>query len=223
MSAEEASASASTIAIRFKAVRDTLPADLARRFHRALSWLKRSKEEVDDPDVCFILLWIAFNTYAHKTDIDAPISERDPFAPFFSKLAKHDTERQNHDLIWTRFPQKIRLLLMNQFVFAPFWAHQNRRSGHADWEERFIKSRRAANTALVSKQTVTVFSILFDRLHMLSNQLVHGGGASSSTINWRQVRDGAAILGARLPRFLQVMINTNDADWGTAYFPVVHS
>ncbi len=77
MSAEDTSASASTIATRLKAVRDTLPADLALRLHRAASWLKRSEEEVNDPDVRFILLWIAFNAaYAHEIDGDAPISER---------------------------------------------------------------------------------------------------------------------------------------------------
>ncbi len=112
---------------------------------------------------------------------------------------------------------------MNQFVFAPFWAHQNGRPGYANWEERLAQSRRAANTALLSKHTVTVLSILFDRLYMLRNQLVHGGATWSSQVNRSQVRDGAAILGALSPRFLHVMMNSNDADWGTAYFPVVHS
>lgn len=224
MSAEDTSTSASAIATQLKAVRDTLPADLALRLHRAVSWLKRSEDEADDPDVRFILLWIAFNAaYAHEIDADAPTSERDQFATFFTKLAKHDTERRIYDLIWTRFPQEIRVLLMNQFVFAPFWAYQNGRPGYADWKERLAKSRRAANTALVSKHTVTVLSILFDRLYMLRNQLVHGGATWSSQVNRGQVRDGAAILGALLPRFLHVMINSNDEDWGTAYFPVVHS
>lgn len=216
--------SPAAVSSRLRAVRDQLPHDLALRLHRAASWLKRAESEPNDPDVRFILLWIAFNAaYAHEIDRDAPASERDQFATFFEKLAKYDTERRIYDLIWTRFAQEIRVLLMNQFIFAPFWAHHNGQTGFADWEERLAKSRRSANNALVSKHTITVLSILFDRLYMLRNQLVHGGATWSSQVNRTQVRDGAAILGALLPRFLHVMIESSDADWGKTYFPVVET
>lgn len=207
---------------RLRQVREELPQHLALRLHRAVSWLRRGELENADPDVRFILLWIAFNAaYAHDIDPEAASSERDQFAVFFARIAEHDTSGHIYDLIWKRFPHEVRLLLTNRFVYAPFWAHQNGRPGFEDWADRLARSQRAVNAALASRDTPLVLSILFDRLYTLRNQLVHGGATWSSQVNRDQVRDGAAILGELLPLFLEVMLDTPDTDWGRAYYPVV--
>ena len=46
---------------------------------------------------------------------------------------------------------------------------------------------------------VTVLSIVFDRLYVLRNQLVHGGATWNSQVNRQQLRDGVAILGTLVP------------------------
>lgn len=219
---EHTLSSIETFADRLRAVRDGLPADLALRLHRGVSWTRRAQLEPDDPDVRFILLWIAFNAvYAQEIDPDAPASERDQFAAYFGRISQNDLEGRIYDLIWTRFPHEVRLLLTNRFVYAPFWAHQNGRTGFADWAERLARSQRAVNAALAKRDTPLVLSILFDRLYTLRNQLVHGGATWSSQVNRDQVRDGAAILGELVPLFLAVMLEAPDAQWGQAYYPVV--
>lgn len=210
---------------RLRNKRASMAPDLALRLHRAGSWMRRAfRTEVDDPDLRFILLWVGFNAaYAREIDPEAPTSERDQFAAFFEMLAKHDGNGRIYNLIWTRFPHEVRLLLTNRYVYAPFWAHQNGRPGFADWAERLAKSQRAVNAALAARQTTTVLSILFDRLYTLRNQLVHGGATWGSQVNRDQVRDGAAILTALLPLFLDVMLESTETDWGAAYYPVVQS
>ena len=71
------------------------------------------------------------------------------------------------------------------------------------------------------RDTATILSILFDRLYVLRNQLVHGGATWNSSVNRQQVHDGAAVLGSFLPVFIDIMMDQADADWGAPYYPVI--
>lgn len=62
---------------------------------------------------------------------------------------------------------------------------------HRDWEAAFESSKRRVGHALTQKGTRTILSIVFDRLYVLRNQLVHGGATWNSRVNSEQVRDGA--------------------------------
>ncbi len=119
-----------------RGLRDGFSTELTLRVHRGLSWYGRACSEQEDADVRFILLWIAFNaTYA--TEIDANFgNDREKFRLFFSTLIHLDYDKRIYGLVWSRFPNEVRLLLDNRFVFAPFWAHQNGVPGNGDWEER---------------------------------------------------------------------------------------
>ena len=73
---------------RHRAERDAWHPNLSLRVHRALSWLNRAEQLADDPDGCFIFLWIAFNA-AYATEIDERfrLSEQETFRAFLAKLA----------------------------------------------------------------------------------------------------------------------------------------
>lgn len=204
-----------------RALRDRFPVPLALRVHRALSWLGRAEREADDADTRFILLWIGFNA-AYAGDVQRAMeSERDHFREFFATLLGFDTGKRLYDAIWRRFPHEIRLLLDNRYVFAPFWQHHNGAPGADDWEAKFERSRRAIGAALTRQDTATVLSILFDRLYVLRNQLVHGGATWNSDVNRAQVRDGAALLGTLLPVFVDLMMDVATHDWPMPHYPVV--
>ena len=132
-----------------------------------------------------------------------------------------DGESRIYLAIWDRFSQEIRLLLDNKFVFAPFWRHQAREFGGAGWEISFDSAKKAANRALAEKNTAVVLSILFDRLYVLRNQVIHGGATWDSSANRNQVRDGAALLGCLLPVFIDLMMDHPDAEWAMPMYPVV--
>lgn len=194
---------------------------LGLRVHRAISWIRRAEQETNDDDVRFVLLWIAFNA-AYASEIGAGDGgERDHFADYFGRLVALDGGRRIYDAVWTRFPHEIRTLLDNRFVFAPYWNHQNGAAAFADWEERLARSRKTITTALGRMDTPRVLSIVFDRLYVLRNQLVHGGATWNGGVNRAQVHDGAAILGWLVPIFVDMMMDHPEERWGMPYYPVV--
>jgi len=212
-------------------LRDGFAPELGLRVHRALSWLKRAEASEDDKDIQFISLWIGFNAaYAgdvdlalneHGTENGKVLNERERFNTFFAELLAMDHNNRIYDLIWERFSQEIRLLLDNKYVFAPFWRHHAGVPGGAGWELTFEKAKRAAQQALINKSTAVVLSILFDRLYVLRNQLIHGGATWDSSTNRDQLRDGAALLASLLPVFINLMMDNPQEEWAKPYYPVV--
>jgi hypothetical protein len=200
-------------------IRGGFPQHIGLRIHRALSWLGRAEMESNDPDVRFILLWISFNSaYAADPRDDC---ERGIFKAYFEGLVDLDHEHRIYNSVWKRFSQEIRVLLGNQYIFAPFWSHHNGLEGFADWEGRLASSKKVIARAMAEHQTAKILSILFDRLYVLRNQLVHGGATWNSTINRNQVRDGAAVLSWLLPVMIDIMMDNPDRDWGKPFYPVV--
>lgn len=208
-----------------RALRDGFSEPLSLRVHRALSWLLRAEAEQDDDDVRFILLWIGFNA-AYAGDVSKALegqTERDRLQGFFRTLVGFDSRYRIYDMVWDRFKQEIALLLDNRYVFHPFWQHHNGVPGNADWAEKLERSRKAIGYALREHNTPKILSILFDRLYVLRNQLVHGGATWNSEVNRRQVRDGAALLYCLLPIFIDLMMDNPDHEWPMPNYPVVDS
>jgi hypothetical protein len=122
-----------------RALRDWFSLPLTLRVHRALSWLLRAHREEEDLDTRFIHLWIGFNA-AYAGDLERALeddegagrragaaNERARFDGFFRTLVRLDCEGRIYKALWTRFPQEIRILLDNRYVFAPFWKHHRER------------------------------------------------------------------------------------------------
>lgn len=202
-------------------LRDGFPLSLGLRVHRAISWLGRAEREMDDPDLRFILLWISFNS-AYASEI-GPTSggERGAFARYFKAIVALDGGLRIDKLLWDRFPHEIRVLLNNRNVYAPFWAWHNGTPGYENWEKWLARDLRVVNLALRSRDTAGVLSLLFERLYVLRNQLVHGGATWNGAVNRDQVRDGAAILGNLVPVFIDLMMDDPARDWGAPFYPVV--
>jgi hypothetical protein len=204
-----------------RSIRESFPETLGVKVHRALSWLGRAETEENDNDVKFILLWIGFNA-AYAKDLGPDINnERSAFHSFFENLVSLDTSSRVYDAVWQRFSQEIRLLLTNKYVFQPFWHHHNGIAGYDDWADKLASSQRAISAAMGKKDTVRILSVLFDRLYVLRNQLVHGGATWNSAVNRDQVRDGAAVLAFLLPVFIEIMMDHPDHNWGLPFYPVV--
>lgn len=195
--------------------------DSARvRIHRAISWFARAEAVDDDLDARFLFLWIAFNA-AYAREFGDEASTREQFDAFFGRLLELDAERRIAALLFERYPGPIRVLMENRFVFHPFWRAVRDHDGSERWHEAFVKSRKAALHALIKGDTGVVLSIVFDRLYVLRNQLVHGGATWNSGINRAQVRDGSHILMDVVPVLLALMIANPQADFGEIVYPVI--
>lgn len=201
------------------------PTPLTLRVHRALSWLLRAEGEADDLDVRFLLSWIGFNA-AYAGDVSLALGqesqrERDVFMRFFVTLVGFDGQHRLYNMVWQRFAQEIRVLLGNRHVFAPFWLHHNGVAGFADWRDRMEREDVAIRSALARHDTATLLSIVFGRLYVLRNQLIHGGATWNSSVNRAQVRDGAAILSCLLPLFVDLMMDNPAHEWPMPHYPVI--
>jgi hypothetical protein len=203
--------------------RASFPETMGLRVHRAISWIGRAEACGEDDDARLIFLWIAFNAaYADEREFQsvAP-GERAAFVDYFGRLVARDEGRRIYKALWQRFSGPVRMLIESRYVFNPFWQHHNEIDGFEDWGEKFRTSSRSFTQAFQAGDSVGILSIVFDRLYVLRNQLVHGGSTWNSSINRAQVRDGAAILAFLMPVFVNLMMDNPQADWGRPFYPVV--
>lgn len=190
------------------------------RIHRAISWLGRAEAESDDPDARFIFLWVAFNA-AYARELGFEDSAREQLKAFFAKLLALDHEKRLAALMLTQFSGPIRTLIANRFVFEPFWKALREHDASDRWETQFAASSRFATRAVLEGHTELVLSVVFDRLYVLRNQLVHGGATWASQVNRAQVRDGANILLAVVPVIVDLMLEHPATDFGDILYPVL--
>lgn len=205
--------------------------DLALRTNRALSWLERADKEYrlgdaskNDADAAFIFLWIAFNAaYAGEIKTGSKKSERRRFGNYFNKLLSLDEDKAIYDAIWSKFSGPVRLLLDNKYLFRHYWKSVAGKPGAEDWEKRFSGSKKKAYSALSSNNNANVvLEVLFGRLYVLRNQLLHGGAKWDSSLNREAVGDGANILSHLVPIFIDLMLkNPGDTDWGKLQYPPI--
>lgn len=208
---------------KLRRLRDQNPADLNLRSHRAVIWLCRSDDVLEtDPDASFIFAWIAFNAaYARDLGSDPDGPARAVFQDFFSALVSADPRGRIAHELWYQHEGLIVRLLDSWFIFNPFWRFHNGEGDFADWQDRFEKKKDVACEAIERENAPLVLSIIFDRLYVLRNQLIHGGATWGSRVNRNQVQDGAAILHCLLPIFIDTMVSATDRNWGVAHYPVI--
>jgi hypothetical protein len=190
------------------------------RLHRAISWLTRAELETSDLDAQFIFVWIAFNA-AYAKAIWTDESERGRLADFIQSLVSIDHEKKLYDILFQKFTGPVRTLLDNKFVFEPFWKALRDHDPSNRWEENFASRRKVALGAIVEGDAAKVLGIVFDRLYVLRNQLVHGGATWNSSVNRAQIKDGAAIMLAITPIIIGLMLDHPELDLGEIMYPVI--
>ena len=193
------------------------------RVHRVISWLEAAAQlQEDDFDGVFVCHWVAFNAaYAQGADLHRLYPEPSFFKWYFDMIVALDREHVVYDAVWDRFSGLIRTFIDNHYVFQPFWRHQHGESGFDDWRERFQKERGRFLDSFGRQDTAQVLAVLFDRLYVLRNQLLHGGATWHGSVNREQVRAGAHIMAFLVPRFVDLMMDHPDDAWGVPPYPVV--
>jgi hypothetical protein len=205
-------------------LRSDFPEAFGLRVHRSISWIGRAEEEARrrDPDAQFIFLWIAFNAaYAGDLGEHEVPGERDAYRAFFRQLASVDADRVIYNALWWKFSGPVRLLLANRYIFGPFWREAANGGGERAWEGAFEASNRRARAALSSTDVAVVLEVVFDRLYVLRNQIIHGAATWSGSVNRSQIVDGAAVLAFLIPVFVDLMMDNPALDWGRPFYPVV--
>lgn len=217
---------------------------LSHRLRRSRSWLERAASE-KNADAKYIFLWISFNA-AYAVDLNSKNrrSGKDPRyrKEYFEKL-KQARFRIN-PAIHETLSKRIFSLMTNVYVFRPFWGAVSRSDpfNWKNWEEGKGKEGKEGKDfrdelnevqrclPLTRNTTATdmnkVLKMTFDRLYVLRNQLMHGCSTQHDSapedrpLNRPQIKDGAKILEALMPLFLNTMENHPEIDWGEISYPV---
>ena len=221
------------------------------RIQRAYSWLKRSdqagaklkeaeanlKHAEFNEDVAalyyeqFIFLWIAFNA-AYGRELlddrrgDYP-TESQKFNEFLAKILERDTDQVIKNTLLETYGDTVHFLLKNFYVFGPFWRYVRSPDKAPNWENKLKEQNRSALSALNGDDIHTVLREVFSRLHVLRNQLFHGGATFATGWGRPQVRDGSRIMASLVPAILGIMktdIEENPASdiWGAVAYPRVN-
>ena len=192
----------------------------AIRLHRAISWLARAEQESEDPDARFIFLWIALNA-AYAKQFGFERVERGNLQNFIDTLLQVDQGGSLKQAVFSQFSGPIRVLINNKYIFEGFWKALRDHDASDRWSTDFSSANTRAMQAVMANQTGVVLSIVFDRLYVLRNQLVHGGATWNSQVNRAQISDGANILGRLVPLIIELMIEHPELDFGEILYPPI--
>lgn len=204
--------------------RTGFPLDMRLRVHRALSWGRRAEQEGEDYDIAFLLLWIGFNSvYARK-----PGTELEAFRKYFKKIVPLD-KGLLFKAVWNEeFFTSNSDLVGEKFLFEPFWKFQTNPRTNENWEKEMEEEKRrfdevqSYGDAQKKLATAEILVIIFSRLYVLRNQLMHGGATWDGQLNRESVLLGTIIMRRMLPIFIKLMMDNPKQNWGrAAYFPVV--
>lgn len=192
------------------------------RIHRALSWLKVSEESLNN-DLGFISLWISFNAlYGKKNYFNKQqLSERETFEKFFKLAVSYDHQNMISEKLWKHYTNLFRHFINNKYVFSPFWKFQDNIISEDQWKSSFESSIRLSKITLGNQDSATFLGLLFDRLYILRNQLMHGGATFDSSINRTQLKLGYTIMSELIPILIDILIDNPEENWGTPAYPPV--
>ena len=210
---------------RFRALMGEEYTPLSLRLRRATSWGLRGDEEEDkdppDHDAAFIFYWIAFNAlYAQYTVQHSEKREWEEILRYLRTLIPLDDQLSIYPVL-LRHIKDVHGLLDNRYIFREFWKEQHRASRAGRWMQNFQEQNGKARRALKKSDAITALQILFERLYVLRNQVLHGSATWGSRVNREQVTIGAGLMKLLLPRFVALMLDNPNADWGKPYYPVV--
>ena len=198
-----------------------LPVSARARARRALSWLERARLETDDADSEFIFYWIAFSAVcAESGEARAP-----KFEEFFQRATAADGRNAIQEAVLDEEVFYAVLdLVANPYVFEPFWDYYGGGSASADeWQDALIRSVESASVHIENGETHKGLAIAFERLQVVSRQLLGGEATWGRYVNRSQVENGAKILSSLVPILIDLTMDNPDMIDRPSRYPSVES
>ena len=215
--------------------------DNADRMRRAESWFERGRTNMDIADKItsdgdraalqyesYIFLWISFNAAYGQDPLvgdDLDLTESGQFNEFLRKILERDINGSIKIVLLGLYPDPIRNLMKNHYVFQPFWKWVRNPSTNRDWRKQ-IRNRNLRIFEVLNSGQVddNVLSEIFSRLYQLRNQIFHGGATFAVGKGWSQLGDGSRIMVNIVPKILNIMQseiekNPDTKLWGTVAYP----
>ena len=90
-----------------------------------------------------------------------------------------------------------------------------------NWKLWFKTSQHQVKSAFEVRDSATILTVLFPRIYVLRNQILHGGATWNSAVNRKQVEDCKQILARLVPLFIDLMMDAPNEQWDKPCYPVV--
>ena len=198
----------------------TFSSGLGLRPRRCTSWLERAEREMasGDYDAAFIFYWIAFDAAYTESRTGALMGEEEKprRKAYFDEIIMLDRYDKVSNAIPNQCADPIMKIINNKYVFPPFWAYHNGDSEYENWPD-ILRSdlRKVYRTPLLRhtrEYAQVTLGILFDRLYVLRNQLIHGGATWSGSMNREQVVAGARTIAPLVTLFTELMMDNPNTE-----------
>lgn len=198
------------------AVRDPRHRDdpLMLRMRRVTSWVTSAAQEGRDDDTAFACYWVAFNAlYGDDTGlVKLEETERAIYRRCIEKVADTGPLGLYREIDEALGQQEIRALVNDRYILVPYWHI-------AGWERALREDAQRLDNALQWKNVKDVLCLIFDRLYVLRNQLLHGGATWGSSVNRAEVAMGRRFAAFLVPLMASRVLDNADADRGKPYYP----
>lgn len=169
--------------------------------------------EVDDYAVRFVFWWIAFEAlYARRKGS----SIMHQIIKFFKNMINCDRTQSELDGILNRHENTAREIVKLRQTHDGFWS-KGKHTDKNSWKDEFDKQVKEYENG----NTKDKLDILFDRLHVVRNQIFHGANSRATSWGITQVKDGVQLLSAFVPFFIEQLEKYPKKDWGGIPFPRV--
>lgn len=194
------------------------------RLRRSVSWLQRAEEfhyaGRPDPDMAFTCYWFAFNALYAQNPHTSGQGEKASFKAFFETVIGYDDKCKRTILaeIQGNLSKPIEVLMDNKYAFEPFWRYHNGVKRYANWETEFEEDKCKVKEALGKQDVYEILSVLFERLYVVRNQIVHGNATWNGGRNCDQLRDGANIMAFLLPLLITLVMDNPEMGLGKPYY-----
>ena len=198
------------------AVRDPRHRDdpLMLRMRRVTSWITSAAREERDDDTSFICYWVAFNAlYGDDTGlVRLEDTEREIYRRCIEKIVDTGPLGLYRALAGAFTEEEISELVSVRFMLAPYWYA-------GGWEYALESDAKRLDNAFQWKNVKDVLGLIFDRLYVLRNQLVHGGATWDGSVNRWEVATGRRFAAFLVPLLADRVLDNPDIDWGRPYYP----
>lgn len=203
---------------------DELSSNFGLRERRSGSWSEQAQKRMaeEDFDGAFLFYWIAFNAlYSDERMIEYETGEREAQIQFIKKIHKLDRDLGRlYDFFWAEFPNTIRVLLDNEFIYGRYWQEIRESKEESDWADQMRSASRYAMQSLKTEGSAARgLGIVFERLNVLRNQLAHGSSTYGGSLNREQVKTGAMFMHKIVPMFQEIFRENPETDWGIPPYP----
>ena len=214
----------------------SLPASNMVRLQRALSWLLRADElEHRDPDVVFIMHWIAFESlYGSDEEIypqaKSETSSLQRIMDFIHSLDIVEELRMRMVDAVSKVWPNVTSLFQNQFVNPECWHSYYKGSTRAGRKHDpfSIEAPLLRQSVLQDhNQFDKLLKEMFSRLYLLRNQLFHGNASYKGNVESSrsaQINHGSAVMYELIPVLIWIMLdmlehNPDKESWGKVPYP----